>query len=221
MIELNIGDLVLYKNNQLIAFNKPAAIGVQPDKTEDKSLLDFAEIYCKSKLQTIHRLDRPASGVVLFAKNKKALAHLNQQFKDRKIEKTYLAVVKGVPKESTGHLIHYLYKNAAKSKSIASLTENPGSKKAELHYKLIDKIDRYSLLEVKLITGRFHQIRSQLAAIDCQIKGDVKYGFKRGNKDRSIHLHAWKLGFEHPVSGEKVVLEAPLPQDNVWQAFKL
>jgi len=221
MTALNIGDLVLYKNNQLIALNKPAAIGAQPDKTGDKSLLDFAEIYCKSTLHIIHRLDRPASGVVLFAKNKKALAHLNQQFKDRQIKKTYLAVVQGVPAEETGHLVHFLYKNAAKSKAIITDTETPGSKRAELKYKLIDKIDRYSLLEVELITGRFHQIRAQLAAIGAQIKGDVKYGFKRGNKDRSIHLHAWKLEFEHPVSGERVTIEAPLPTDNVWQAFTL
>jgi len=123
--------------------------------------------------------------------------------------------------EETGHLVHFSYKNAAKSKAIITDTETPGSKRAELKYKLIDKIDRYSLLEVELITGRFHQIRAQLAAIGAQIKGDVKYGFKRGNKDRSIHLHAWKLEFEHPVSGERVTIEAPLPTDNVWQAFTL
>lgn len=217
---MNIGSLVLYKNNQLIAFNKPAAIGVQPDKTEDKSLLDFAEIYSKASLHVIHRLDRPASGVVLFAKNKKALANLNQQFKDREIGKVYLAVVKEEPKEVEGHLVHFLYKNT-KNKSIASTEEAPGSQKAELKYKVIGKIDNYSLLEIHLITGRFHQIRAQLAAIGCPIKGDVKYGFKRGNRDRSIHLHAWKLLFTHPVSNEKVEITAPLPDENVWQAFDL
>lgn len=219
--EMNLGDLVLYKNNQLIAFSKPVAIGVQPDKTEDKSLLDFAEIYCKSKLHVIHRLDRPASGVVLFAKNKKALAHLNQQFKDRKVEKVYLAVVKNAPEEPEGQLVHYVYKNNVKNKSIAATEEQPGSKKAVLNYKVIGKIDNYSLVQIELLTGRFHQIRAQLAAIGCPIKGDVKYGFKRGNKDRSIHLHAWKLQFMHPVSDERVELVADVPADNVWQAFSI
>lgn len=218
---MDIGSLVLYKNNQLIAFNKPAAIGVQPDKTKDKSLLNFAEIYCKANLHVVHRLDRPASGVVLFAKNKKALAHLNQQFKDRKIGKIYLAVVKNTPEVQEGHLLHYVYKNNVKNKSIASDTESPGSKKAELKYKVLHQIDNYSLLEIELITGRFHQIRSQLAAINCPIKGDVKYGFKRGNKDRSIHLHAWKLRFTHPVSEERVEIMAPLPADVVWDAFSI
>ena len=221
MKEMNIGDLVLYKNNQLIAFFKPPAIGVQPDKTEDKALLNFAEIYCKQSLFVIHRLDRPASGVVLFAKNKNALVHLNQQFKDRTIEKIYLAVVKNKPEKPEGHLTHFVYKNNTKNKSIATTEESPGTKKAELKYKVIDQIDNYSLLEIELITGRFHQIRSQLAAIGCPIKGDVKYGFKRGNKDRSIHLHAWKLRFTHPVSEERVELTAPLPEDSVWDAFTI
>ncbi len=217
---MNIGDSVLYKNNQLIAFSKPAGLGVQPDKSSDKSLLDLAEIYCKSPLQVIHRLDRPASGVVLFAKNKKALAHLNQQFKNRSIEKVYLAVVKNPPEKPEGHLIHYLYKNT-NNKAIISDASNSSAKKAELNYKVIGKIDNYSLLEVQLITGRFHQIRAQLAAIACPIKGDVKYGFRRGNRDRSIHLHAWKMTFEHPVSGEKTQLVAPLPEETVWQAFRI
>ena len=216
---MDIGSLVLYKNNQLIAFNKPAAIGVQPDKTEDKSLLDFAEIYCKSSLHVVHRLDRPATGAVLFAKNKRALVHLNQQFKDRVIEKIYLAVVKNKPEKQEDHLVHYVYKNNTKNKSIATTEESAGTKKAELRYKVIGQIDNYSLLEIELITGRFHQIRSQLAAIGCPIKGDVKYGFKRGNKDRSIHLHAWKLRFTHPVSEERVELIAPMPEDGVWDAF--
>lgn len=216
----DIGAQVLYKNNQLIAFNKLAALGVQPDKTEDKSLLDIAEIYSKSKLHLIHRLDRPASGVVLFAKNKKALANLNEQFKERSIEKVYLAVVKNAPPKEEDHLIHFVYKKTS-GKSVASTENKPGSKKAELTYKVIGKIDNYTLLEVKLITGRFHQIRSQLAAIGCPIKGDVKYGFKRGNRDRSIHLHAWKLSFTHPVSEERVELVAPVPEESVWEAFSI
>ncbi|MFT5764377.1 MAG: 23S rRNA pseudouridine1911/1915/1917 synthase, partial [Saprospiraceae bacterium] len=165
--------------------------------------------------------DRPATGVVLFAKNKKALANLNQQFKDRTIKKTYLAVVKNTPENPEGHLVHYVYKNNTKNKSVATTEESPGTKKAELKYKVIGQSDNYSLLEIELITGRFHQIRSQLAAIGCPIRGDVKYGFKRGNKDRSIHLHAWKLRFTHPVSEELVELVAPLPEDSVWDAFSV
>ena len=216
---MNLGELVLYKNNQFIAFNKPPAIGVQPDKTEDKSLVDLAEIYTKSTIHVIHRLDRPASGVVLFAKNKKALAHLNQQFKERSIEKTYLAVVKNAPEAESGILEHYMIKNHSKNKSVALNEEKEGSKKAELHYKTIGKIDNYTLLEIQLISGRHHQIRAQLAAIGSPIRGDVKYGFKRGNRDRSIHLHAWKLRFTHPVSNESVELVAPVPEDPIWDAF--
>lgn len=216
---MNLGELVLYKNNQFIAFNKPVAIGVQPDKTDDKSLVDLAEIYTKSSLHVIHRLDRPASGVVLFAKNKKALAHLNQQFKDRSIEKTYLAVVKNGPENDEGTLQHFMVKNHSKNKSVALDEEKEGSKQAKLHYKVVGKIENYTLLEIQLISGRHHQIRAQLAAIGSPIRGDVKYGFKRGNRDRSIHLHAWKLRFTHPVSNEKVELVAPVPEDPIWDAF--
>ena len=216
---MKIGDLVLYKNNQLIALNKPIALPVQNDKTGDKTLLDLAEIYTHSKLQLIHRLDRPASGVVLFAKNKKALAFLNLQFQERKIKKTYLAVVKNLPKEKEGKLIHFLIKNQNKNISFASNEEKPNSKKAELNYRHLASSDNYHLLEIELITGRHHQIRAQLAAIDCPIKGDVKYGFRRSNKDRSIHLHAWKLGFQHPITKKNVIIEAPLPEETVWKAF--
>ena len=216
---MNIGDLVLYKNNQLIAFNKPVTLPVQNDKTGDKTLLDLAEIYTQSKLQLIHRLDRPASGVVLFAKNKKALAHLNLQFQERKIKKTYLAVVKNLPQEKEGKLIHFLIKNQKKNISFASTEEKPNSKKAELNYRHLASIENYHLLEIELITGRHHQIRAQFAAINCPIKGDVKYGFRRSNKDRSIHLHAWKLGFQHPITKKNVIIEAPLPEETVWKAF--
>ena len=218
--DFKLGDLVLYKNNQLIAFNKPATLAVQRDKSEDKALIDLGEIYYKSKLHIIHRLDRPASGVVLFAKNKKALAALNEQFKNRTIAKTYLAVVKNLPNPSSGNLIHYLTKNNSGTKSIVMGDEKKG-KKAELKYELLKSIDNYHLLKIELITGRFHQIRAQLAAIDNPIKGDVKYGFRRGNKDRSIHLHAWKLSFEHPVSKLTETITAPLPKDSIWDAFQL
>ncbi len=221
MENTNIGDLVLYKNNQLIAFNKPATIAVQNDKTNDKPLINLAEIYCKSKLHLIHRLDRPASGVVLFAKSAKALAKLNLQFQNRKVKKTYLAVVKNKPETDKGTLIHYLKKNQNKNQSFAYNTEETGTKRAELIYKLRGSIDNYHLLEIELITGRHHQIRAQLAALKNPIKGDVKYGFRRSNRDRSINLHAWKLAFKHPVSKEKVEVTAPLPNDSVWNAFEL
>ncbi len=215
----NIGDLIIYKNNQLIAFAKPPLLGVQPDKTEDKSLLDLAEIYCKSKLQLIHRLDRPASGVVLFAKNKKALAKLNAQFQERTVDKTYLAVVKEKPAAPKGTLVHYLVKDARKHKAIAHTEAVKAAQRAELSYEILASSERYHLLKIKLITGRFHQIRAQLAAINCPIKGDVKYGFRRGNKDRSIHLHAFSLSFKHPVTKEKVILQTPPPQEVIWDAF--
>jgi 23S rRNA pseudouridine1911/1915/1917 synthase len=214
-----IGDWLIYKNNQLIAFNKPSGIPVQSDKTGDKAFLNIAEIFTKSKLDLIHRLDRPASGVVLFAKNKKALAHLNDQFQQRKVDKTYLAVVRNKEIEKERTLIHYLQKNGRKNLSYATEEEKPNSKKAELSYRILASIDNYHLLEIKLKTGRHHQIRAQLAAIGCPIKGDVKYGFRRNNKDRSIHLHAWKLSFRHPISNVKEELVAPIPDEVVWQAF--
>lgn len=217
---MQITDNVLYKNNQLIALNKPSGLPTQSDRSGDKALLDIAEIYTKSNLYLIHRLDRPASGIVLLAKNKKCLAILNEQFQNRKIKKTYLAVVKNHPPEKEGTLIHYLLKSQKKNRAYAHDEEKPNSKKAELTYKVIASIDNYHLLEVNLVTGRHHQIRAQLAKIDCPIKGDERYGFKRGNKDRSIHLHAWKLEFRHPVTNDVVKLEAPIPEEVVWEAFE-
>lgn len=219
--EFNIGALVLYKNNQLIAFNKPAGIPVQEDKTGDKALINLAEIYTKSKLQLIHRLDRPASGLALFARTDGALASLNEQFRERKVEKIYLAAVQEKPPKEKDKLIHFLKKNPHNNRTQAFEKEQPGSKKAELSYRYLGGTEHYHLLEVMLNTGRHHQIRAQLAAIGCSIKGDVKYGARRGNRDRSIHLHAWKLRFRHPVSGEMEEVVAPLPEgDAVWQAFQ-
>lgn len=218
---MNIGDLVLYKNNQLIALNKPAGVGVQADRTGDKALIDLAEIYCKSKLYLPHRIDRPASGVVLFTKNKNALAILNEAFRGSEVKKTYLAVVKNAPDSPNGTLVHFLKKNGRTNRSKAFEIKQPNTKKAILHYRTLDSSDHYHLLEIQLETGRHHQIRTQLAAIDCPIKGDVKYGFRRNNPDRSIHLHAWKLEFKHPVSEEKEEIIAPLPTDDViWQVFQ-
>jgi len=217
----SIGDWVIYKNNQLIAFNKPPTITVQKDKTGDKALINLAEIYCKHPLHLIHRLDRPASGIILFAKNKKALAHLNKQFQERTVIKEYLAVVKDKPEPTKATLIHFLSKNQKQNKSYASEEEKRNTKKGELSYELIHSIENYHLLKIKLLTGRHHQIRAQLAAINNPIKGDVKYGARRNNSDRSIHLHAWKLSFVHPTSKEVVELIADLPKgDSVWEAFE-
>lgn len=215
-----IGDIVLYKNNQLIAFNKPATLPVQEDLTGTKSLSNLADIYCKAPTYLIHRLDRPASGVVLFAKNKKALAHLNKQFQDRSIQKTYLAVVKNKPALDTDTLVHHLKKNSKTNQSRAFDKAMPNTKEAKLEYELLDSIDNYHLLKIHLITGRHHQIRAQLQAMNNPIKGDVKYGFRRSNKDRSIHLHAWRLEFTHPTSYEREIITAPLPLDPVWDAFQ-
>ena len=216
----SIGDWVIYKNNQLIAFNKPPGVPVQADKTGDKSLHQLGEIYCKSKLFLIHRIDRPASGIVIFAKNKKAVGVLNDQFKNRSVKKMYLAVVKNKPEEEEATIQHYLIKNQKANKSVVVDKETADSKKAELNYKLLGSSDNYYLLQLNLITGRHHQIRAQLAALKNPIKGDVKYGFRRSNKDRSIHLHAWQLEFKHPVSKESVQLIAEPPGDPVWDFFK-
>lgn len=216
---LQPSDWLLYKNNQLIAFNKPPGLAVQPDRTEDKSLIDLAEIYTKSKLHLIHRIDQPASGIVLFAKTRGALRSLNEQFAQRTVEKKYLAAVQEKPAEVEGELVHFLRKNGRTNRSDAFDTPQKDAKEARLRYKLLASIENYHLLEIDLLTGRHHQIRAQLAAIGCPIKGDVKYGFRRNNPDKSIHLHAWKLAFDHPVSAEREELVAPLPNDPVWQAF--
>ena len=216
----SIGDWVLYKNNQLIALAKPPGIPVQSDLTGDKSLLQLAEIYTKSKLYLIHRLDRPASGVVLFAKVKKAVGTLSDQFQARTVRKVYLAVVHDRPEKDAGTVQHFLQKNGKTKRAEVHAEEVPGSQRAELSYRLLGSSDNYHLLQVELATGRFHQIRAQLAALGCPIKGDVKYGARRSNSDRSIHLHAWKLGFQHPISGEEELLTAPLPAGPVWDFFR-
>lgn len=211
---------ILYKDNQLIVLNKPPGIAVQDDKTGDTPFLAMAEAYCKHPLHPVHRLDRPASGIVLFAKSESAMTNLTAQFRNRTVEKTYLAVVQNLPPETEALLVHFLRKNEAKNLTVAFSDPRPGAERAEMHYRVAGSSERYHLLEIQLITGRHHQIRAQLATIGCPIKGDVKYGFRRGNRDRSIHLHAWKLAFDHPVSGERISLEAPPPQtDAVWKAF--
>ncbi len=217
--DIRIGDLVLYKNNQLIAFNKPVMWPVQPDKTGDKSLLELAEMYCHSKLHLVHRIDRPAGGVVLFARNTSALVALHEQFRLREVTKTYLAVVQQLPPQSEGELRHYLLKNGRTNHTAVVADATTGAQEALLRYRLLGSSERYHLLEVHITTGRHHQIRAQLAAVGCPIKGDVKYGFRRSNPGGGIHLHAWKLAFRHPVSGEPVTVTAPLPRDPVWDAL--
>ena len=217
---MQISDLILYKDNQIIVFNKPGNMPVQKDKTEDMSLEQLAEIYTKGSVYVVHRIDRPASGVVIFAKTKTAVQQINAQFRARTVKKTYYAVMKNQPPETEGTLVHYLTKNEKNNKSKAAGQPAPGSKRAELNFKIIDKSDNYFLAEVELITGRHHQIRAQFAAVGSPIKGDVKYGARRGNKDRSIHLHARTTEFAHPVTGEKISVTAPVPgTDPVWSAF--
>lgn len=211
---------ILYKDHQIFALNKPAGIAVQTDKTGDPALQGLAEVYCKQPLHAAHRLDRPASGVVVFAKTKTAMTTLTEQFRSRSVEKTYLAVVQSPPPASEGTLVHFLKKNEAKNVAKVYTEEQPGTERAEIRYRLLGSSERYHLLEIQLITGRHHQIRAQLAAIGCPIKGDVKYGFRRSNRDRSIHLHAWRIAFDHPVSGERIRLEAlPPKEDAVWKAL--
>lgn len=211
------GDWVVYKCNQFIVFNKPPGLPVQADKTGDLALVQLGSAYCKHTLFPIHRLDRPASGLIVFGKKESATAKLSAQFKNREVEKTYLAVVGEMPPKQSDTLHHFLTKSNKGNKAI--IVEERQGKKAVLEYKLLGSTENYHLLEVKPLTGRYHQIRAQLAAIGCSIKGDVKYGFRRSNKDRSIHLHAWKLKLQHPVSGEMLNLEAPLPNDPIWRAL--
>lgn len=217
---------ILFEDNHLIIINKRAGDIVQGDKTKDTPLNEIVKQYIKEKydkpgnvyLGTVHRLDRPTSGIVIFAKTSKALERLNKMLREKQIKKTYWAVVKNEPQKENDTLTHWLKKNPRNNKSTAFTKETDDSKKAILHYTLLKKLNSYFLLEIDLETGRHHQIRSQLSAIACPIKGDLKYGFNRSNKDGSIHLHARKIEFIHPVSKEKVELSARTPNDVVWNA---
>lgn len=212
---------ILYKNNQLLVVNKPGGIATQADKTGDLSLQQQAEAYCKHPLHLVNRIDRPVSGIVLFAKSKSAMTTMTDQFRQQTVEKEYLAVVSALPPEKEGTLTHFLKKNEAKNTVAVAKEEQAGYERAELAYQLLGSTDRYHLLLVRPLTGRHHQIRAQLAAIGCPVKGDVKYGARRGNRDHSIHLHAWRLAFDHPVSGERVRLEAELPKEEaLWEAMR-
>ncbi|WP_108821935.1 RluA family pseudouridine synthase [Dysgonomonas sp. Marseille-P4361] len=219
---------VLYEDNHIIIVNKSVSEIVQGDKTGDRPLSEIVKDYIKEKynkpgnvfLGVTHRLDRPTSGIVVFARTSKALPRLNEMFKNKEVSKTYWAVVKNRPKQDEGALKHYLVRNEKQNKSYAYDVEKPNSKLAILHYKLIAHSDKYNLLEVDLETGRHHQIRCQLSKIGCPIKGDLKYGAERSNPDGGINLHARKISFIHPVSKEKIEVVAPVPEDNLWKAFE-
>ena len=228
MSSTDIAPRVLYEDNHLIVVNKLPSEIVQGDKTGDQPLSERVKAYIKKKynkpgkvfLGVTHRLDRPVSGAVIFARTSKALTRLNAMLKDRQIGKTYWALVQARPSAAKGHLVQFLKKNETQNKSYVVKEGTPGAKKAELTYRLIGESDRYYLLEVELMTGRHHQIRAQLSSMSCPIKGDLKYGFDRPNPDGSIHLHARSVQMVHPVKQEEIEIVAPLPpNDPLWQFF--
>lgn len=218
---------ILFEDNHLIVINKTSGTLVQGDKTGDVPLNELVKSYIKTKynkpgdvyLGTVHRLDRPTSGIVLFARTSKALTRMNELFKIKDIQKTYWAVTEKSPQVNSGLLIAFLLKNEKQNKSYVQANDKNGAKKAELTYKLIGKGDNYSYIQVMPATGRHHQIRVQLSNMGCIIKGDLKYGAKRSNKDASIHLHARKLEFIHPVKKEPVSIIAPPPNEVLWNEF--
>lgn len=219
---------VLYEDNHIIVVNKTCSEIVQGDKTGDKPLSEIVKEYLKEKYSkqgnvfcgVTHRLDRPTSGIVVFAKTSKALSRLNEMFKHKEIKKTYWAIVKNTPKVTESTLTNYLVRNEKQNKSYAYDVEKPKSKLAILHYVLKAKSDKYNLLEINLETGRHHQIRCQLAKIGCPIKGDLKYGAERSNTDGGISLHARQIIFTHPVSKIEINIIAPVPSDNLWSTLE-
>ena len=220
---------VVYEDNHIVVVNKTSSEIVQGDKTGDTPLSEMVKQYLKEKynkpgnvfIGVTHRLDRPVSGLVVFAETSKALPRLNEMFRNGEVKKTYWAIVKECPKETEGELVHYLVRNEKQNKSYAYDKEVKNSKKAVLHYKLIGHSQNYYLLEVDLKTGRHHQIRCQLAKMGCPIKGDLKYGSPRSNPDGSICLHARTVQFVHPVSKEMIRLTAPVPEGNLWNGFEI
>ena len=219
---------VVYEDNHLIIVNKSSSEIVQGDKTGDKPLAEMVKEYIKQKyhkpgnvfLGVVHRLDRPVSGLVVFARTSKALARLNEMFRTKEVHKTYWAIVGNCPPTEEGELVHWLVRNEKQNKSYAYDKEKPEAKKAVLDYKLIGRSERYFLLEVDLKTGRHHQIRCQLAKMGCPIKGDLKYGSPRSNPAGSICLHARRVRFVHPVSKQEIDVTAPVPEGNLWHSFQ-
>ncbi len=219
---------ILYEDNHLLVVNKPAGVLVQPDKNTEESIELWAKAYIKKKynkpneafIGIPHRLDRPTTGIVIIARTSKALVRLNEMFKNHSIKKTYWAITKNRPQIESQQLIHYLLKNEKKNMSKAYNKEIKYSQQAILNYSVIKQSDNYSLLEIDLKTGRHHQIRAQLSAIQCPIKGDLKYGADRSNPDGSICLHARKIMFEHPTKKENIKITAPAPNDPLWKYFE-
>ncbi len=218
---------ILYEDNHIIAVNKTQHDLVQKDVSGDIALDDKVRQYLKERynkpgdvfLGVVHRIDRPVTGVVLFARTSKALTRLTTLFREGKIRKTYMAIVKVPPPGESGRLVHHMVRNAKQNKSFCSDKPKPGSKEAVLSYRIIRKSENYTLLEINLETGRHHQIRSQLSSIGSPIKGDLKYGFPRSNPDGGISLHAREVRFNHPVTGREVTITADLPEGDIWSAF--
>jgi 23S rRNA pseudouridine1911/1915/1917 synthase len=218
---------IIYEDNHLIAVNKKAGQLVQGDRTGDPALDAQIRHYIKLKyrkpgevfLGVVHRLDRPVTGVVVFTRTSKALSRMNELFREKQVGKTYWCIVRDSPDPPEGTLRHYLLKNESRNKSYASDSPRPGAREAVLDYRLISESDNYVLLEVVLHTGRHHQIRCQLAKMGSPIKGDLKYGFPRSNRDAGISLHARSLEFIHPVQRESLLLRAPAPQEPLWDAL--
>ena len=219
---------ILHEDNHIIVINKRVGDIVQGDKTGDKPLSEVVKEYIKDKynkpgevfLGVVHRLDRPTTGIVVFARTSKALTRLNELFKNRETQKTYWAIVKKKPQKPEDKLVHFLKRNEKNNTSKAHTNEVPESKIASLDYRIIKELTHYFALEINLHTGRHHQIRAQLSAIGSPIKGDLKYGFDRSNPDGGIHLHARQLVFVHPVSKENIIIIAPVPEDPLWNALK-
>ncbi|MDR1198017.1 MAG: RluA family pseudouridine synthase [Prevotellaceae bacterium] len=227
MADSNINDRILYEDNHIIIVNKNAGEIIQTDKTCDETLGDVLKQYIKARdnkpgnvfIGVVHRIDRPVSGAVVFAKTSKALARLNNMFREGNIHKIYYAIVKNKPQIEEATLVNNLFRNKEMNKSFVREKPSINTKQAKLHYALADKSDTYFLVKIELMTGRHHQIRCQLAAIGCPIKGDLKYGYPRSNANGGISLHARRIEFIHPVSNNKIEISAPFPENDFWNRF--
>lgn len=219
---------VVYEDNHIIIVCKESGEIVQGDKTGDVPLSETVKEYIKKKynkpgnvfLGVVHRLDRPVSGLVVFAKTSKALSRLNEMFRKGEVHKTYWAITKNMPQSNAGELENWLVRNEKQNKTYVYDREVPGAKQAKLRYRMVAKTDNYHLLEIELLTGRHHQIRSQLAHMGCPIKGDLKYGARRSNPDGSISLLSRHIEFVHPVSKVKISVDSPVPDDNLWKSLE-
>jgi 23S rRNA pseudouridine1911/1915/1917 synthase len=216
MNSFRLGDLILVNNHKFVICDKPAGIPVQEDKTGDKSLLSLAEIFCKTRLYPVNRIDRPVNGLVIFAKESAIAANMNEMLTDGRIEKWYLGVTRNKPQNEEGILEQWLVHDKKSNKSYLYPEQVKDSKIANLEYKIIGRSDKYYFWMIKLNTGRHHQIRAQLAHIGCPVKGDVKYGDKRSNPDKSIHLMSWKLKFHEPIHPKVLEVTAKFPEDALW-----